>query len=126
METSQVSVERRAGRISKIMPVQLSSCLSATIWIFRCNRGSDEDTVLRRPDTRRESFVTRALIIATISAAALLSSPAFAQEQGQGAPSPPDFSGIWGNPYLYGIEPPLSGPGPLLNTSRRRQLVDVD
>jgi hypothetical protein len=66
------------------------------------------------------------LIIATISAAALLSSPAFAQEQGQGAPSPPDFSGIWGNPYLYGIEPPLSGPGPLLNTSRRRQLVDVD
>jgi hypothetical protein len=24
---------------------------------------------------------------------------------------------VWGNPYLYGIESPLSGPGPVVNTS---------
>jgi hypothetical protein len=29
----------------------------------------------------------------------------------------PDFSGIWGHPSL-GFEPPLSGPGPVLNKSR--------
>jgi len=38
----------------------------------------------------------------------------------------PDFSGIWGDPYLLGIEPPLSGPGPVVNKSRRRQVVDAD
>ena len=37
----------------------------------------------------------------------------------------PDFSGIWGNPYLYGIEPPLSGPGPVVNQARRGQTLDV-
>ena len=30
----------------------------------------------------------------------------------QGAPSIPDFSGIWGNPFLTGgLEAPTSGPG---------------
>jgi hypothetical protein len=39
----------------------------------------------------------------------------------------PDFSGIWGHPYLFpGFEPPLSGPGPLVNKYRRRQVSDVD
>jgi hypothetical protein len=38
----------------------------------------------------------------------------------------PNFSGIWGNPYLYGIEPPLSGPGPVVNKSRVRQRFDPD
>jgi hypothetical protein len=32
----------------------------------------------------------------------------------------PDFSGIWAHPYLTGFEPPASGPGPVLNKSRRR------
>ena len=31
----------------------------------------------------------------------------------------PDFSGIWAHPFLTGFEPPASGPGPVLNTSRR-------
>ena len=31
----------------------------------------------------------------------------------------PDFSGIWAHPYLTGFEPPASGPGPILNKSRR-------
>jgi hypothetical protein len=70
--------------------------------------------------------VTRTLLIATTSAAALFASSAFAQERSQGPASPPDFSGVWGNPYLYGIEPPLSGPGPVVNKSRRRQGVDID
>jgi hypothetical protein len=33
--------------------------------------------------------------------------------------SAPDFSGIWAHPFLTGFEPPASGPGPVLNTSRR-------
>jgi hypothetical protein len=38
----------------------------------------------------------------------------------------PDFSGLWSHPYFPGFEPPLSGPGPILNKSRRRQLFDAD
>jgi hypothetical protein len=70
--------------------------------------------------------MTRTWIFAVASAAALLSSLARAQEASQGTASPPDFSGVWGNPYLYGIEPPLSGPGPVVNKSRRRQTHDID
>src|SRR5260370_37823420 len=68
----------------------------------------------------------RTFIIATTAAAAIFSSSAFTQERSQGTASIPDFSGIWGNPYLYGIEPPLSGPGPVVNEVRRRQTLDVD
>jgi len=70
--------------------------------------------------------MTRTSIIATASAVALFSSLAFTQERSQGTASIPDFSGVWGNPYLYGIEPPLSGPGPVVNKARRRQTIDVD
>src|SRR5437868_9336565 len=35
----------------------------------------------------------------------------------------PDFSGIWAHPFLTGFEPPASGPGPVLNTSRSRNGV---
>jgi hypothetical protein len=66
----------------------------------------------------------RTFIIATTVAAALFSSSAFTQERSQGGI--PDFSGVWGNPYLYGIEPPLSGPGPVTNKSRRIQVFDAD
>ena len=70
--------------------------------------------------------MTRTSIVATASAFVLFSSWAFTQERSQGTASIPDFSGIWGNPYLYGIEPPLSGPGPVVNKARRRQTIDVD
>jgi hypothetical protein len=70
--------------------------------------------------------MTRTWIFAAALAATALSSSALTQERSQGTGSPPDFSGVWGNPYLYGIEPPLSGPGPVVNKSRRRQTVDVD
>ena len=43
-------------------------------------------------------------MIATASVTALFS--AFTQVRSQGTASIPDLSGIWGNPYLYGIEPP--------------------
>ncbi len=47
----------------------------------------------------------RALVIATTSAVALCSVSAFTQERRQDTAPIPDFSGVWGNPYLYGIEP---------------------
>jgi hypothetical protein len=34
--------------------------------------------------------------------------------------SVPNFSGIWTHPYVPGIEPPASGPGPVTNRSRLR------
>src|SRR6516165_5305041 len=36
-----------------------------------------------------------------------------------------NFSGIWAKPHL-GIESPLSGPGPVVNKFRRRQIFDID
>ena len=68
----------------------------------------------------------RTLIIASMAASALFSPAALAQKWSQGEASIPDFSGFWGNPYIYGIEPPLSGPGPVVNKSRRRQVFDAD
>ena len=63
----------------------------------------------------------RTLIIATTSASAaiLFSSAAFTQESRQGTASIPDFSGIWAHPSGPGFEPPASGPGPVVNRSRR-------
>src|SRR5438309_7361766 len=62
----------------------------------------------------RENFMTRTSIIATASAVALFSSLAFTEERSQGTASIPDFSGIWVNPYLYGIKHPLSVTGPVV------------
>ena len=44
----------------------------------------------------------------------------------QSSVSIPDFSGMWSHPYLPGFEPPSAGPGPVVNKSRRRQIVDTD
>jgi hypothetical protein len=60
----------------------------------------------------------RTVIIATTAAATLFSSAAFTQEPNQGTTSTPDFSGIWAHVSLPALEPPLSGPGPVLNKSR--------
>ncbi len=44
----------------------------------------------------------------------------------QGPASIPDFSGMWGNPFLTGgFEPPPSGPGPVTNRSRRNGVSDI-
>jgi hypothetical protein len=59
----------------------------------------------------------RTLIIATSAAAALFSAPASTQQASQGTASTPDFSGIWGHLTFPDFEPPVSGPGPVRNTS---------
>ena len=41
----------------------------------------------------------------------------------QSAVSIPNFSGVWAHPYFPGLEPPASGPGPVVNKSRRRDGV---
>jgi hypothetical protein len=64
----------------------------------------------------------RTLIIATTSAAILFSLAAFTQESRQGTATIPDFSGIWAHPS--GPEPPASGPGPVVNKSRRNDKND--
>jgi len=54
---------------------------------------------------------------------------ALPQSQSGAAPvaaSTPDFSGIWSHPSFPGFEPPSSGPGPVVNKSRRPQVADVD
>jgi hypothetical protein len=38
----------------------------------------------------------------------------------------PDFSGLWAHPFFAGFELPLSGPGPVMNRSRARQVFDID
>jgi hypothetical protein len=50
----------------------------------------------------------------------------FAQQPSKGATSIPDFSGMWAHPYYPGFELPLSGPGPVTNRSRSRQIFDND
>jgi len=53
---------------------------------------------------------------------------AFGQTAGPavGPAAIPDFSGIWAHPSFPGFEPPASGPGPVVNKSRRSQIVDAD
>jgi len=66
----------------------------------------------------------RKFIVATTAVAALFSWAAFAEKPSQGTVSIPDFSGIWGHPYWPGVEPPSSGPGPVVNRSRRNGVSD--
>jgi hypothetical protein len=54
--------------------------------------------------------------------AALTATPASAQ----GGAAVPDFSGIWAHPSFPGFEPPVSGPGPVVNSARRPQVADAD
>jgi hypothetical protein len=64
----------------------------------------------------------RCFLIALV--AAMAAPGAFAQQAAPAAASGgkaaiPDFSGIWAHPYFPGFEPPASGPGPIVNRSRR-------
>jgi hypothetical protein len=65
-------------------------------------------------------------LLAMVAAAAAM--PAFGQavEPAVGPAAIPDFSGVWSHPSFPGFEPPASGPGPVVNTSRRPQGADVD
>jgi hypothetical protein len=53
-------------------------------------------------------------VLLWVTLAGAAASPAFGQKA-----AIPDFSGIWAHPYFPGFEPPASGPGPVLNRSRR-------
>ena len=69
------------------------------------------------------SIIWAAAMVALVQTASSAEEPA-----GTGARSAmatPDFSGIWTKPYL-GWELPLSGPGPVTNKNRRRQMFDID
>ena len=70
----------------------------------------------------------RTLLLLVLSAAAAATSalgqtvaPAVgpANSGTQGTSSSPDFSGVWVHPFWPGFDPPLSGPGPVVNRSRR-------
>jgi hypothetical protein len=55
----------------------------------------------------------RSCLIAGLLCSATLTVPGMAAETA----AVPDFSGLWSRPYI-GFEPPLSGPGPVVNRSR--------
>ena len=75
-------------------------------------------------NVQRRDFL---LLVALAAAAATpapgqTAAPAVGPANGgtQGAASIPDFSGVWAHPSWPGVEPPLSGPGPVVNKSRLR------
>ena len=81
--------------------------------------------------------VTRWEFLVLVTLAAAAAPPALGQDAApavgpagargsQSAASVPDFSGIWGHPFLTGgLEPPLSGPGPVTNRSRRNGVSSI-
>jgi hypothetical protein len=72
-------------------------------------------------------FVTLAIAAATPALGqAIVSTVGLADSDAHSAASIPDFSGLWSHPSYPGFEPPLSGPGPVVNKTRRRQLVGAD
>jgi hypothetical protein len=67
---------------------------------------------------RRTFFIAVTLAIAAATPApGQAPAPAAAAQAAQNAAPTPDFSGIWGHPYL-GFESPVSGPGPVRNRER--------
>jgi hypothetical protein len=76
---------------------------------------------------RRHDFVSFVLWAAATAALPQAASSAEgpAGTGAHDAVSAPDFSGIWTKPYL-GWELPLSGPVPVTNKVRRRQIFDID
>src|SRR6516164_11704360 len=61
------------------------------------------------------------LVMAAVSDIIVTLSAALAQQPGQQASPIPDFTGTWVRPY-FGVEPPLSGPGPVTNSLRCRKI----
>jgi hypothetical protein len=68
------------------------------------------------------------ILVAAVSTSALgqTLAPAIGASSGtQSAASIPDFSGIWAHLTWPDFEPPLAGPGPVTNRSRRDGASDV-
>ena len=71
----------------------------------------------------RLDFLFVVTLAATTATAAVSQDVRGAGQAGSGARAPiPDFSGIWSHPSFPGFEPPASGPGPVVNKSRRPQM----
>jgi hypothetical protein len=71
------------------------------------------------------NFPLLAALAAAVAAPALgqTAAPAVGAANTQSAASVPDFSGVWTHPFWPGFDPPLSGPGPVVNRSRLRNGV---
>jgi hypothetical protein len=76
-------------------------------------------------NVQRLNFLFFVTLAAAAATPALGQAVTPASSATQSPASIPDFSGVWTKPY-NGIEPPLSGLGPVTNTVRRRQLFDID
>jgi len=73
------------------------------------------------PEQRRE-FILLVTLLAAVAMPALGQTMAPAVGLANSthvASSIPDFSGVWTHPFWPGFDPPLSGPGPITNRSRR-------
>src|SRR5262245_7417358 len=73
-------------------------------------------------DGLRQDFIVSVMLAAVVATPALGQAPSVAppaRALAATAASIPDFSGKWVHPYFPGFEPPASGPGPVLNRSRR-------
>jgi hypothetical protein len=70
--------------------------------------------------------VTSAALAATPAAAQTVAQAVETVKSGTQSATPiPDFSGIWGHLAWPDVEPPLSGPGPVRNRSRRDGVSDT-
>jgi len=70
--------------------------------------------------------VTLAASAATPAAAQTVAQAVETGKSGTQSATPiPDFSGIWGHLAWPDVEPPLSGPGPVRNRSRRDGVSDT-
>ena len=71
---------------------------------------------------QRPEFILLVTLLAAAATPALgqTTTPAVGPaDSAHGASSIPDFSGVWTHPFWPGFDPPLSGPGPITNRSRR-------
>jgi hypothetical protein len=74
---------------------------------------------------RRLSVLSVVILVAATPAWTQETAPAAEQAKiAAPAAATPDFSGVWGRFSFPGLTAPQSGPGPVVNKSRRRQSVD--
>ncbi len=73
---------------------------------------------------RRTTLMLAGALAASLPAWGQTDGPAIgpANPGAQSVSSKPDFSGKWSHPFFPNFEPPISGPGPVLNKSRVRQV----
>jgi hypothetical protein len=71
---------------------------------------------------QRWEFILQVTLLAAAATPALAqtTAPAVGPANSAHVASPiPDFSGVWTHPFWPSFDPPLSGPGPITNKSRR-------